>query len=80
MKKDINDSIFGGDLIRLKHTELFGNLSSDLSYYSDEPEVYLRTYKGEYNELENSVSSVWQIEMNNNIVMIFYFYKKINFS
>lgn len=54
--------VLGNDLIKLKHTELGGYLSADLTYFLDNPEVHVKNYVGEYQSEENSAKGVWEIE------------------
>lgn len=53
----------GTDLIRIKHTELTGYVSSDLEY-SGRPDIYVRNYDGEFQEENFSAKSIWEIEVN----------------
>lgn len=54
--------IVGLDVISLDHPELQGELSSDIIYREDTPEVYFRGYKGKYPLEYRSLNSLWQIE------------------
>ena len=57
------DVIRGGDLIRLYHVDQMGYLAADICYNLEEnPELYLRRYRGKYAEEQNSVSTIWEIE------------------
>jgi len=52
--------------VRLKHTEMDppAYLSADyIRRKAKDPEVYARRYVGEYEEEENNINSVWEIEM-----------------
>lgn len=50
------------ELIRLKHTELQCYLAADINYENDNPELYVRMYKGPYSEESKSVAEIWEIE------------------
>jgi len=59
--------IKGGDLVRLRHTELEGYLSADICYEdksNKQPEVYIRRYFGEYDEENLHTDSLWEVEIN----------------
>ena len=60
---DIN-VIKGGDLIRLRHTELLEYLSVDQAFNSENPEVYLHKYNGDYEEEGNTAKSIFEVELN----------------
>jgi dolichyl-phosphate-mannose--protein O-mannosyl transferase len=62
-KKDQIHSIKGGDIIRLKHTELGGYITADRCYEGKFPECYIRKYIGEYKEEEMHVDSLWEVEV-----------------
>ena len=55
-------AIMGGDLIRLRHMDLGGYIAADINYLQENPEVYVRTYHGEFPEEKHSVSEIWEIE------------------
>lgn len=52
----------GLDVISLDHPELQAELTSDIVYYEDMPEVYFRSYKGKHLLEYRSLNSLWQIE------------------
>ena len=56
-------------MIRLKHTEIGGYLSADITYESnsDESEAFLRIYDGQYKKEIFSTTSIWEIEQEKNI-------------
>jgi hypothetical protein len=57
------DALRGGDLVRIMHTESEAMLASDISYMGDkQAEVFLRRYKGPYEEEYMSASSLWILE------------------
>lgn len=41
-------------------------LAADIDYQSDFPECFIRKYDGEYDLETNSVSSIWEIEIDTN--------------
>jgi hypothetical protein len=58
--------IKGGDLVRLKHTEIEGFLTADQCYEDESgknPEIYIRKYTGSYNTELNHVDSLWEVEI-----------------
>jgi len=57
--------IKGGDIIRLKHTELDAYVTADKCYETKFSECYIRKYIGEYKEEEKHVDSLWEIEISN---------------
>ena len=59
-----NPNIVGNDLIRIRHTESMGNLGSEFKYCKQHPtpEVFIRSYQGEFEEEKDSLNSVWEIE------------------
>jgi hypothetical protein len=49
--------------VKIKHTEIQADLTSDISYNSmGQPEVFLRCYTGEYPQEKTSLFSYWSIE------------------
>jgi len=67
-EKQIIQSNFiqGGDIIRLKHTEIEGYLTADYCYEDKtgkNPEVYIRKYTGEYPQEYIHVDSLWEVEI-----------------
>jgi hypothetical protein len=54
--------IRGLDVISLDHPELQAEISSDIIYNEDMPEVYFRSYKGRHPLEYRSLNSLWQIE------------------
>jgi hypothetical protein len=55
--------ILGGDLVRVTHTEIQADLCSSISHIPNTfPEVYFRSYDGEYKEEATSLHSYWIIE------------------
>lgn len=48
------------------HTEMNGELCADYTYANDNPEIYIRNYFGDYEDENNSINSVWQIEIDEN--------------
>ena len=60
--------IRGGDLIMLKHSESEGFLTAEFPLLAELPEVFLRNYKGEFEKEEFSVSSLWEIEIDEGLV------------
>ena len=62
--------IRGGDFIMLKHSETDGFLTAEypLSANASLPEVFLRNYKGLFEKEEFSVSSLWEIEIDEGLV------------
>jgi hypothetical protein len=54
--------ILGLDIISLDHPELQAELTSDIIYNEDCPEVYFRSYKGKHPLEYRSLNSLWQIE------------------
>ncbi len=62
--RDGSKFIKGGDIIRLKHTELGGNLISEGSRVNDIVEVKCRVHKKELeSEAEISVNSFFEVEV-----------------
>ena len=57
-------NLVGGDQVKIKHTEIQSDQTSDIKYYQDTPEVYLRKYCGEYKEEKTSLFSYWILEHN----------------
>lgn len=55
--------IKGGDLIRIRHTEIAGELTVETNFSNDFEECFLRKYQGEFPEEETSVNSVWEVEI-----------------
>lgn len=55
--------IKGGDLIRLQHTGNKGYLAAERPFKLDQPEVFIRKYKGKFKEEAKSASSLWEVEM-----------------
>lgn len=49
-------------MVSLDHPELQAELSGDIIYNEDMPEVYFRGYKGKYPLEYRSLNSLWQIE------------------
>lgn len=43
-------NIKGGEIVRLKHTELDELLTADVGYTQELPELFTRTYTGDYEE------------------------------
>ena len=62
--------ICGGDLIMLKHSETEGFLTSEYRLNSELQlsEVFLRNYKGEFEKEKFSVSSLWEIEIDEGLL------------
>ncbi len=66
-QQDMSRYIKGGDLVRLRHTELEGYLTADYCYedkQSKQPEVYVRKYYGQYEEEKLQTDSLWEVEIN----------------
>ena len=42
--KESSNRIHGGDLVRFVHSELEGELSADINYESNDPEVFVRKF------------------------------------
>ena len=62
-----NKYIYGGDLVYLKFSENKTLLTADYCYQgTDSQECYLRKYEGPYEQDTNSVSSIWEIEKEDN--------------
>ena len=59
--------IRGGDLVRIKHSELDAMLTSSLCFEDQTPEIYFRDYYGEYIEEKNILNSIWEISHNQKI-------------
>lgn len=57
----------GGDLIRIRHSELSAHLTSSISFEDQTPEVYFREYSGKYLEEINTLNSIWEISHSNTI-------------
>ena len=56
-------NLCGGDLIRLLQTEVEGYLSADINYNMQNSECYIRKYSGEYSLENESIDTIWQIEI-----------------
>ena len=52
---DRQHSIYGNDLIKIKHSELEGLLCASISFQGENPEVYFRKYNGQHLEETESV-------------------------
>jgi hypothetical protein len=63
--REQNDSfnLRGGEIVRLRHTELNELLTADMAYIGDLPEVFLRWYLGTFPEEIISLGSLWQLEI-----------------
>jgi len=53
----------GGDLIKLKHTELNAYLAADTLVQVESTKVYGREYIGEFPEEDNSINTIWEVEL-----------------
>jgi hypothetical protein len=54
--------VLGNDLVYLRHTELNGYLSASLRFNDQEPEVYIRNYKGDVKLLKDSLANIWEFQ------------------
>ena len=55
----------GGDIIRLKHTEIEAYLAADVCMQTQHPEVYGRIYQGTYAEELDCINTFWEVEILN---------------
>jgi len=55
----------GGDIIKLKHTEIEAYLAADVGMQSHEPEIYGRIYYGNYPEENDCINTLWEVEILN---------------
>ena len=60
--KSTANCIMGGDLIRLRHIGVQGYIAADVAYQLDNPEVYVRSYHGEFPDENRSVCELWEVE------------------
>lgn len=62
MKDDTDKlKLEGGDLVRIRHSELSAYLCSSLNFEGENPEVYFRQYYGKYLEEMDSLNTIWEI-------------------
>lgn len=55
--------IFGGDIVRITHTEIQADLSTSINHHLEHsPEVYFRMYRGDFKEEFTSMHSYWIAE------------------
>ena len=40
-------------------------MSADINYESEDPEVFVRKYSGEFGLEHSALSSIWEVEINN---------------
>lgn len=62
MKELAGDPIKGLDLIYINNPEIKSNLSSDIIYFDNEPQVFFERYTGLHEPEKLSINSLWQIE------------------
>ena len=55
-------NIQGNELVKFKHTEINGYLSSGIRYEASTPEVVVRNYGGEFKLEDDSICNLWEIE------------------
>ena len=63
--QDSNLYLMGGDIVRLTHTEIQADLTASICHNAlkeSHPEVYFRTYEGEFKEESCSLNSYWVVE------------------
>ena len=53
--------LIGGDLIRIKHSEIDAYLCASVCFKDDNPEVYFRKYHGEHETEINNLDTIWEI-------------------
>lgn len=53
--------VTGGDLVRIRHSELSSYLGSSLCFEEQTPEIYFRNYHGEYLEENQTLNTIWEI-------------------
>jgi len=53
----------GGNLIKLKHTELNAYLAASSQVQVESTKVYGREYIGEFPEEENTINTIWEVEI-----------------
>ena len=57
--------LLGGDIVRVTHTEIQADLTASICHSADRethPELYFRTYEGEFKEENTSLNSYWVVE------------------
>jgi len=58
----VSTIVRGGDLLKLRHTEIQALLAADSHSYNKNFKVYGRSYVGEFEEEENGINTIWEIE------------------
>ena len=60
---DAHMYLLGGDIVKVTHTEMQADLTATISYSAEaNPEVYFRSYDGEYKEETSALHSYWFLE------------------
>lgn len=54
----------GGELVRIKHSQINAYLSSSVCFHGRTPEVYFRNYNGAHDAEHQSLNSIWEISHN----------------
>jgi hypothetical protein len=64
MEEEMQKSfVKGGDLIKLRQTELGLCLTADNYYNGENPEAYLYNYNGDYKEERETLNSIFTVEI-----------------